>query len=244
MFGLGLLEAVPAESLVANQVANARRSDAIRGHVNVVWDSLRQGYAIGRFGLKANVASLLQQVAGAFASDMGVSNPVFPGEDGAAEIESTVLHEVEMYMQTLGVPRAARQDDPVVQDGALLFARAKCSACHRPTLYTGPSPLVALSGQTIHPFTDLLVHDMGTGLADGRSDFAASGREWRTAPLWGIGLTQTVGGSAVGFLHDGRARSLEEAILWHGGEAAESKRAFKRMPKRERAALIAFLNSL
>jgi len=135
-------------------------------------------------------------------------------------------------------------DDPTVARGYVRFTETGCAACHRPTLGTGDHPtLPALSGQTIHPYTDLLLHDMGEGLADGRPDFEASGREWRTPPLWGIGLLAAVNGHAY-YLHDGRARTLTEAILWHGGEAEEARERFLELEAPERAALIRFLESL
>jgi CxxC motif-containing protein (DUF1111 family) len=142
------------------------------------------------------------------------------------------------------VPAARDVDDPVVRAGARLFVELKCSGCHVPELKTGiQTDVPALAGQTIHPFTDLLLHDMGDALADGRPDFEASGREWRTPPLWGIGLTEVVN-RHTRFLHDGRARSIEEAVLWHGGEAESSRTSFTRLPKSDRDALLRFLQSL
>jgi CxxC motif-containing protein (DUF1111 family) len=146
-------------------------------------------------------------------------------------------------VQTIGVPARTLLDDPQVQRGEQLFAAANCIACHVSELRTGPHQIPALANQTIHPYTDLLLHDLGPGLADGRPDFEASGNEWRTPPLWGVGLTQTVLPFS-GFLHDGRARSLEEAVLWHGGEAERAKETFRSMAADDRAALIRFLRSL
>ncbi|HND17389.1 MAG TPA: di-heme oxidoredictase family protein, partial [Saprospiraceae bacterium] len=148
------------------------------------------------------------------------------------------------YTQSLGVPKRRNWADAEVRQGKTLFTKIQCDACHKPKFVTGQHPEYPfLSNQTIYPYTDLLLHDMGEALADNRPDFEASGREWRTPPLWGIGLTKTVG-SHTNFLHDGRARNLEEAILWHGGEAEKSKEAFRKMSKTERTALIRFIESL
>jgi CxxC motif-containing protein (DUF1111 family) len=151
---------------------------------------------------------------------------------------------VLFYTQALAAPARRRVDNAQVKQGQLLFSRAGCEGCHAPTLETGDYPaLPALARQTIHPYTDLLVHDMGDGLADGRPDFEAGAREWRTAPLWGIGLARVVNGNEY-FLHDGRARTLAEAILWHGGEGEAASEAFLSMSKSDREALLAFLRSL
>jgi CxxC motif-containing protein (DUF1111 family) len=154
-----------------------------------------------------------------------------------------VLELVTFYVATLAVPARRDVDDPIVRQGEALFARAGCAACHVPTLVTGDAAVAALADQVIHPWTDLLLHDMGAGLADDRPDFDAGGREWRTPPLWGIGLVPVVNGHTL-FLHDGRARNLEEAILWHGGEGARARAAFVRMTAPARAALLRFLESL
>jgi CxxC motif-containing protein (DUF1111 family) len=181
----------------------------------------------------------------------------YPDDDGQAasghEVSEAELQRVIFYSNTLAVPARRNAGDAAVRRGAALFENATCTACHRPSFTTGshpgiwgPSgttPVAAVAGQTIYPFTDMLLHDMGEDLADGRSDFAASGREWKTRPLWGIGLTQTVNPLA-GFLHDGRARTLEEAILWHGGEAEAARERFRTMKATDRAALVAFLRSL
>jgi CxxC motif-containing protein (DUF1111 family) len=148
------------------------------------------------------------------------------------------------YVRALAVPARRGADDPQTQRGERLFERLQCAVCHVPTLVTAESPeLPQLAHQTIHPYTDLLLHDMGEGLADDRPDFAAGPRDWRTPPLWGLGLSERVNGNAF-LLHDGRARSIEEAILWHGGEAQRSRDAFIRLPRDEREALIAFVLSL
>ena len=163
---------------------------------------------------------------------------------GAPEVSPRALSALEFYMRALAVPARRDVERENVLLGERLFEAARCARCHTPTLRTGSVPDVpALSGQVIHPYTDLLLHDMGPELSDRRPSFGAQGHEWRTPPLWGIGLVQKVNGHTR-FLHDGRARDLNEAVLWHGGEATEAKLAYQRMDRRERAALIAFLESL
>lgn len=254
VFGLGLLEAVPEWVVMARADPRDRNRDGISGMPNYVWDAIRGRKALGRFGWKANVSNLVQQNAGAYNGDMGVTTALFPAEpcEGqdpgcarhAAEISTETVADVTIYTQTLGVPARRDLDDPVTNRGEAVFYAVGCNGCHTPTLRTGRIRGVPeVSNQTIHPYTDLLVHDMGPGLADNRSDFQANGREWRTAPLWGIGLVQTVNGHS-NFLHDGRARSLLEAILWHGGEAQRAKDKVVRLRRQDRDALIAFLGSL
>ncbi len=198
---------------------------------------------LGRFGWKANNPNLLQQSASAYVNDMGVTNPLFPEPDGTSDIDEETLENAEFYVQTLAVPARNLLNDPQVQRGEELFNQAKCNACHVDTLQTGRYEVRELANQTIHPYTDLLLHDMGSDLADNRPDFLATGTEWRTPPLWGIGLTQTVLPYSL-YLHDGRAQTLEEAILWHGGEAKVSREAFKNLNKSDRTALVKFLRSL
>jgi CxxC motif-containing protein (DUF1111 family) len=198
---------------------------------------------VGRFGWKANTPTLRQQAASAYSNDMGVSSPMFPEPDGTSEIDAATLTAAAHYTQTLAVPHRDREHDPAVQRGEQMFRDAGCGGCHVETLHTGAHELSALRRQMIHPYTDLLLHNMGFDLADGRPDFLASGTEWRTAPLWGIGLAQTVLPYST-FLHDGRARTIEEAILWHGGEAETSKEHFRTMQASERQALLEFLQSL
>lgn len=243
VFGLGLLEAVPAATLRSLQDASDKDSDGISGRLNEVWDVQAQALAPGRFGLKANSPNLLQQSAEAYVNDMGITNPLFPEADGTHDLSQETLEAAVFYAQSLGVPARAALEDTEVQRGEELFHSASCDSCHRETLKTGDHPLPELSQQTIHPYTDLLLHDMGPGLADGRPDGVADGTEWRTSPLWGLGVTQTVLPYAS-YLHDGRARTLEEAILWHDGEAARSKERFRTMPAPDRVALVKFLNSL
>lgn len=243
IIGLGLLEAVPEDEIVALADPDDSDSDGISGRPNYVWDAVRSATALGRFGWKANVPTLLQQAAGAYSGDMGVSSPLLPETDGSSDIDEDTLAVTTFYTQTLAVPRREAHDDSEVMRGETLFSDFGCAACHVQTLRTSDHDIRALRDQTIHPYTDLLLHDMGPGLADERPDFLASGSEWRTPPLWGIGLAQTVLVYSS-FLHDGRARTLEEAILWHGGEAEASKEAFRNASAAERERLLMFLRSL
>jgi CxxC motif-containing protein (DUF1111 family) len=214
--------------------------------------------AVGRFGLKANHPTLRQQIAAAFIGDLGLSNDLFPEQNcppiqktckemmfaGNPEITAQRLTAVESYLRTLAVPARRNADDPQVVRGAQVFEAARCAVCHVPQLQTGEFPAApVLANQTIRPYTDLLLHDMGEDLADRRPDYRAGGSEWRTPPLWGLGLSEKVNGHGA-LLHDGRARNAAEAILWHGGEAAVSRDAFRAMPKTDRDALLAFLASL
>ena len=255
VFGLGLLEAIPEKTILAHTDEADVNGDGISGKPNYVWDVVEKRYKLGRFGWKANQPNLLQQVAAAYHDDMGVTSSLFPLENShgqsqlkqsntSHEVSDEVLDVVTFYVQTLAVPARRNVNDAQVMHGEQLFAQAQCADCHIPTLKTGVLPGVpSVSNQTIHAFTDMLLHDMGPDLADNRPDFRASGSEWRTPPLWGIGLVQTVNGH-TNFLHDGRARNLMEAILWHGGEAEKSRQITMQMTTVERDALIAFLESL
>ncbi|MDD5058801.1 MAG: di-heme oxidoredictase family protein [Sideroxydans sp.] len=256
LYGLGLLQAVAEADIVA--LADAPKPQGIKGKVNRVWDEAQQKTVLGRFGLKANQPNLRQQIAGAYLGDMGITSPLFTQENcmlaqdacrkspsaGTPELNKAQLDASEFYHLALAAPRQRDADNKLVQRGAKLFEQAQCSACHVPQLRTGDfAALPALSQQTIHPYTDLLLHDMGEALADHRPDYLATGREWRTPPLWGIGLAQKVEPRA-GFLHDGRARTLLEAVLWHDGEGAAAAQAVKAMPRKDRTALLVFLESL
>ena len=255
VFGLGLLEAMPEATILALADETDSDGDGISGKPNYVWDVQKNGRSLGRFGWKANQPTLLQQVAAAYNDDIGITTALLPSENSNGqlqhdarsddpELSDEILEVVTFYVQTLAVPARRHLDDPNVQRGEQLFESVQCSACHIPTLRTGTLPDVpAVSNQTIHPYTDLLLHDMGPGLADNRPDFLAGGSEWRTPPLWGIGLIKTVNGH-TNLLHDGRARGLLEAILWHGGEAEQSRKAVQQMSTSDRAALLAFLESL
>jgi CxxC motif-containing protein (DUF1111 family) len=205
----------------------------------------------GRFGWKASVAKIEDQIARAAFRDMGVSSRLLPasldsataGNASEPEMKDDVLANITFYIRSIGVP--ARRDpwNPDVQRGEEVFLRLGCANCHAETFVIGRTSLDHLTYQVIHPYTDLLLHEMGPGLADHRSDGEATGSEWRTAPLWGIGLVQTVNGHEF-FLHDGRARGFEEAILWHGGQAEASRNGFLSLAARDRALLLQFLRSL
>ena len=254
VFGLGLLEAVPEWQVLALADPRDRNRDGISGRPNYVRDAIKGKPALGRFGWKANAPNLLQQAAGAYNGDMGVTSDLFPAEpcEGqhpgcarhAADIDAETVANVALYTQTLAVPARRDLDDPVNIRGELIFYAVGCAGCHTPTLKTGRlAGVPEVSNQIIHPYTDLLVHDMGPGLADGRPDFGASGSEWRTPPLWGVGLVEIVNQHS-NFLHDGRARTLMEAVLWHGGEAKRARDKVTRLTKRDRDALESFLKSL
>ncbi|MEE8307183.1 MAG: di-heme oxidoredictase family protein, partial [Gammaproteobacteria bacterium] len=258
VIGMGLLESVPDSTLLA--IADPPDADGnnVSGRVNMVWNPETQTRVPGRFGWKANVVSLELQTAGAALGDMGITTLLNPADNCPAAQESCLqvarLHpekpefrpeffdQLVRYLQLLAVP--AQRNAENVQVGQALFAASACVNCHLPTLVTGPNDkFPELAEQTIHPYSDLLLHDMGSGLADNRSDYLANGREWRTPPLWGIGLSETITGHST-YLHDGRARSLSEAIIWHGGEAAAAREAFLKMRSADRLELLAFLASL
>ncbi|MEO1694839.1 MAG: di-heme oxidoredictase family protein [Pseudomonadota bacterium] len=264
MIGLGLLEAIPDADILALADPNDRDGDGISGKANRVWSHERNALSLGRFGWKAGQPTILQQSADAAAGDMGLGSRMFPRAHGDCSANQTTCrnaphggpaaqpgHEFKwplmkltaFYARNLGVPRRRRPRDPVVLKGRHVFRDIGCAACHRPSHTTGTSVDRHLSNQKIWPYTDLLLHDMGPGLADGRPEARASGREWRTAPLWGIGLTKTVNGHTF-FLHDGRARNLTEAIVWHGGEAQAARDSFIALSAQDREALLAFIRSL
>lgn len=256
VFGLGLLQAIPEQQILLNADPSDMDGDGISGKPNYVLNDATGEIELGRFGWKANHPTLLQQVASAYNQDMGITSPYYPeenvyqnssaedGMDDDPEITQQILEETTFYVETLGVPAKRNVNDPMVKLGKKLFTQAGCHSCHTPHHSTsGDYDVPELSNQEIFPYTDLLLHDMGEGLADDRSDFDANGKEWRTSPLWGIGLVQVVNGHQ-NFLHDGRARNLMEAILWHGGEAIDSKEYVKELSESERDALIAFLKSI
>ncbi len=257
LHGLGLLEAVPEKIL--HDIARTQSAQGLNGRLNIVRDDVNDRMSVGRFGWKANQPSLRQQIAAASLEDMGLTSRLYraqncppaqvlcaaqtPGND--PELVRTDWDELESWSRSLAVPAPRDVDDPQVRRGARLFSEAKCAMCHVPALRTAEAfpALPQLARRTIHAYTDLLLHDMGEGLADGRPDFLAGGRDWRTPPLWGLGLSETVNGSGV-LLHDGRARNVAEAILWHGGEAEAAREAFRTMSKDDRAALLRFLHSI
>lgn len=266
MIGLGLLEAIKEEDILAI-AAKDFSSEGVSGRPNWVFDIEKKmkddsyPVSLGRFGYKANTPSVLHQSLGALRGDMGVTNYAFPDEsikgtalydefiqknpDRIKPLEGSrqVADQLVFYSQTLAVPIRRQIQEEDVRAGGVLFAQVRCTTCHTPSFTTGDHAIPQLSNQKIYPFTDMLLHDMGDGLADGRQDFDANGREWKTRPLWGIGQSKTVNPLA-GFLHDGRARTLEEAILWHGGEARYSVSQFTQLSENDRNKLIRFLNSL
>jgi CxxC motif-containing protein (DUF1111 family) len=243
LVGIGLLEAIPDDALLALADPDDADGDGISGRVNLAWDEQLQMTRIGRFGRKANVPSVADQIAGAFINDMGLTNKIFPEPDGVSrDVNDNQLVQSIFHVMTLAVPDAAPRDE-AAERGRQLFGEFGCASCHVTTHVTGDHEIRQLVGQTIHPFTDLLLHDMGEGLADNRTDFAASGTEWRTPALWGIGLAHVVRPD-VGFLHDGRARTVSEAIMWHGGEAITRREAFRNASRADRDALLAFLATL
>ncbi|WP_298155575.1 di-heme oxidoredictase family protein [Flavobacterium sp.] len=254
IFGLGLLEEIPETNILAQQDLSDADGDGISGKANYVWNPFTLRTELGRFGWKANTASIIVQCASAYVEDMGITNPIFTLETGHGqtnggipglepEVTMETLEKIALYCKTLGVPAARNTDKPSVKRGARLFEQLECAKCHTPKQVTGNSSIIALRNQTFYPYTDLLVHDMGEGLADNRPDFMATGTEWKTRPLWGIGLTNLVNGH-TDFLHDGRAKNVEEAILWHGGEAEKSKTKYKNLNATQRSELLEFINSL
>lgn len=256
IFGLGYLEAVSEKDILA--LAAAQKSQGLNGRPNYVRDDVNDRTVLGRFGWKANQPSVRQQIAAAFINDMGITSSVYDQQNcpaaqtecakqnhtGIPELKPEMWDNITFWTMLLDAPAPRDQGQPAVSRGKQLFTSTQCTSCHVPELKTGKlEGFPLLSNRKIQPYTDLLLHDMGPGLADGRPDFKAGGADWRTAPLWGIGRSKAVNGS-TSFLHDGRARDLSEAILWHGGEAQASRDAFAKLSKQERDELIAFLNSL
>ncbi|HNF71979.1 MAG TPA: di-heme oxidoredictase family protein, partial [Chitinophagaceae bacterium] len=255
VFGLGLLDAIPESDILLHADATDQNQDGISGKANWVWDPHQKKNMLGRFGLKCNTATLHTQVAAAYNHDMGITNPVFPEEtiqgqtqmDGLSddpELSAEILDAAVFYVRTLQVPSRRLVSDSKAQRGEKLFLEAGCEKCHTSTFYTRVDVgFPALSHQRIHPYSDLLLHDMGEGLADHRDDYQADGREWRTKPLWGLGLIEKVNYPGY-YLHDGRARSMLEAVMWHDGEAKTSTDFVKQLSKADREALLFFLKSL
>jgi CxxC motif-containing protein (DUF1111 family) len=265
MIGLGLLEAIYAEDIESRADPEDADGDGISGRVSRVWDEESGSVVLGRFGWKAGQPSLLQQSIHAINGDIGISTPGMPAVAGdctprqpeclaapngnseqhdGLEASAEMLQLITFYSRNLAVPARREVDDPKILDGKEVFYESGCVDCHRPKYVTRRDSLgEEQSFQLIWPYSDLLLHDLGEGLADNRPEGRASGREWRTAPLWGIGLTETVNGHTQ-FLHDGRARSLLEAVLWHGGEAEAAREKVVALPTEQREALLAFLRSL
>ncbi|WP_137176273.1 di-heme oxidoredictase family protein [Roseomonas sp. AR75] len=262
MIGLGLLEAIPEADIAAGADPEDRDGDGISGRAARVWSAHRGAPALGRFGWKAQAPTMEDQVADAFAADMGLSTRINPAPHGdctaaqagcraapagaaagETEVDPRLFDLVSFYARNLGVPARTEPGAEALR-GRAIFHAIGCAACHRPSFVTGAIPdRPEHSGQRIWPYTDMLLHDMGEDLADSRPEGAADGREWRTPPLWGLGHTQRVSGHTQ-LLHDGRARSVLEAILWHGGEAKTARDHVVGLAPEDRAALIAFLESL
>jgi CxxC motif-containing protein (DUF1111 family) len=257
VFGLGLLEAIPVERLHELEDAADIDGDGISGRLNTVWDAALETEAPGRFGWKAEQPSVRQQSAGAFLGDMGITSSLFSQQEcsaeqsecadaipgGEPEIPDHLLDKVALYARLLAVPVRERFQDQGTLAGKTLFDAIGCASCHVARHETGESELSELAGQIIYPYTDLLLHDLGEGLSDERPSFDAEGSEWRTAPLWGLRLNREVNGHDR-LLHDGRARGVAEAILWHGGEARVARDAFVALGADERSLLIEFVESL
>ena len=258
MIGLGLLEAIPEERLRSLEDPQDSDGDGISGRLNSVWDVERQAIATGRFGWKAEQPTVRQQAAGAFLGDVGITSSLFPAREcspthaeclnavdgGSPEISDDLLDKVELYSQLLAVPVRRRVTDSEVVAGSALFAEIGCASCHVPRHQTGSfADRPELEYQVIFPYTDLLLHDMGPELSDQRPSFEAEGAEWRTPPLWGLGHYGTVNRHDR-LLHDGRARGVAEAVLWHGGEGEAAREAFRQLSVAERARVVAFVESL
>ena len=262
MIGLGLLESIAEQDILAREDVNDKDADGISGKANWVWSPEQQKRALGRFGLKAGKASLNEQNQAAFNGDIGLSTPLFPKASGdctpkqvdclempngnidGVEVSQIVAEQILHYTRNLSVPARRNVSAANVLAGKRLFYQSGCTSCHTPKFIT-PRDTIApeQSRQLIWPYTDMLLHDMGEGLADNRPEFMADGHEWRTPPLWGIGLTPIVNGHSY-YLHDGRARNLLEAVLWHGGEAESAKSKVVNMSDKEREQLIEFIQSL
>ncbi len=242
VIGLGLLEAVPEDELIAASDPDDLDGDGISGRVRMVVD-LRTGEPVaGRFGWRATTPSVLAQAAAAFANDMGILSSPLVGPD-EAEIDDGTLELAAFYARGLAVPARRKTDDPDVRRGAAIFESVGCASCHTPNLRTGNVEMASVSAQSIWPYTDLLVHDMGEGLAAPTFQSGIEPGEWRTPPLWGLGLNSLVNGVTT-LLHDGRARSIEEAILWHGGEGERARSAFMALVPGDRPDHLEFLENL
>ena len=257
VFGVGLLQAIPEAQILEREDPDDANQDGISGRANRVWDHVAKRVVLGRLGWKSNQPDIAHQTAGAFSAEIGMTTSLRPQpnctniqiacldapDGGSPEISDDIFNRIVEYQRMLAVPARRQLTTAQVKDGARVFVSIGCVACHRATFTTGDVANAPwLSKHTVHPFTDMLLHDMGDELADGRADFEANGNEWRTSPLWGLGLQQAVNGHTR-LLHDGRARDANEAILWHGGEAEASRDGYRQLPKIEREALLEFLDS-
>ena len=266
VFGTGLIEAIPEAAILANSDPNDADGDGISGRPNYVPPASfvpatepagGPGLHIGRFGRKAQNPVLMQQVVGAYLQDMGITSPFLPTENRNPlsgvpieavdrvpdpEVSESTVQAVTHYIRTLAPPEPGRETERRTE-GRTLFAQIKCASCHVPELRTGPSRIAALSSRSVQLYSDLLLHDMGDALADNRPDGQATGREWRTTPLWGLRLMRRFLDGEALLMHDGRARTVEEAILLHGGEALTARNAFASLTAAQRAALLDFVES-
>ncbi len=257
--GMGLLEAVTDADLLAMADPNDENGDGISGVPNWVNPksyvlpaanaAVRNGKYIGRFGRKAGAHNLLQQTAGAYNQDMGITSiyephDTYTGLEQDPEVTTQTIQDVVLYLQTLKAPIPRNTTDADVARGKVLFEQINCSGCHVPTLKTGASKIAALDNKTFHPYTDMLMHDMGPGLDDGYTEGTATTAEWRTTPLWGLGLSKNSQGGRYFLLHDGRAHTIDEAIMLHGGEAQRSRDAYNALNDTEKRQVQTFLESL
>ena len=264
MIGLGLIESIDHKDILAKIKDSELDADKISGKANYVWDYEEKKISLGLFGWKATQPSVRQQAADALHNDMGLSTTLFIEGDNCTvnqtqckdlpngntkryndvEVSDHQLDLIEFYSTHLAVPERRNYNDPNVLEGKKIFFKSGCTSCHTPKFKTIENKYSrALSNQIIRPYSDFLLHDMGPGLADENTEFLADGSEWRTQPLWGIGLTKEVSGH-TNFLHDGRAKNILEAILWHGGEAERSKNKILKLSKIEINQLIDFIESL
>ena len=257
--GLGLLEAVSDATLLSLSDPNDANADGISGRPN--WITIppycllrpgtieKNGKYIGRFGKKAAVYDLLQQTVNAYNQDMGVNSTyehysTYNGLEVDPEISNQTALDVVFYLKTLKAPIQRNQNDADVISGKQVFLNISCGKCHTPQLQTGPSSIAALANKSFFPYTDMLLHDMGPGLNDGYTEGTALAAEWRTPPLWGLGLSKNSQGGQYFLLHDGRAGNIEQAVLMHSGEAEQSKNSFQQLNATDKAKLIKFLESL
>jgi CxxC motif-containing protein (DUF1111 family) len=258
MIGLGLMEGIEEQDITFREDPEDSDDDGISGRLARTFDHDLGQFEPGRFGWKGEQSRVRTQTAAALNGDIGITSTIFPTDDcttdqpdclnalngGTPEVEEDVLHGLSVYAAALAVPVRREWEEHEVLRGKFLFSALNCTKCHTPQYETGDSaPLPELAGQKIWPYTDLLLHDMGEGLADNRPVGTSTGREWKTPPLWGLGLIPTVNGHN-NLLHDGRARGFAEAILWHGGEAEASAEGFRSLPIDDRNALVRFLASL
>ncbi len=260
--GFGFVDALTEQQILVNADENDSDGDGISGRANYVWNLREKKTTIGKFGWKANAPTLEQQIVGALSGDMGMTTSLLPKQNCPSpqqdcndyvnkhnivdkiDLSDEKLAQLVMYQATLAVPIRRDVKDKDVLQGKGLFYEMNCIKCHAIGFKVEKSEMVPeINGTVFNPYSDFLLHDMGDDLADNRPDFLANGKEWRTQPLWGIGMIPTVNGHQF-LLHDGRANGVEEAILWHGGEAEKSKNKFMNLTKKQREQVIKFVNTL